>query len=79
MAGEPKLNTITDPGVFFDINRFDRLMSRFLRLFLKVKSLRQLGNLNPVFRKYFKFYTVLRASPQSSLIRLSPHMKRIGN
>lgn len=70
LLGKPKLNTIYDPGKYFNISRFESKIERFLHLFIKDKT----KYLIPRFylEQKAKFFSIFRSSPQTSLIRAVP-------
>ena len=70
LAGVPKLNTITDSGVYFDLNRFTTRIDRFLKLFVKDETRRLIPRF--YLSKYFKTFPIYKASPSTRLSRTIP-------
>jgi hypothetical protein len=77
LLGIPKLNTIYDPGKYFNIGRFESKILLFLKLFIKDKT----KFLIPRFylEQKSKFFSIFRSSPQTSLIRAVPTVFRDKN
>lgn len=73
MVGKPKLNTITDPGVYFNIGRFEQRMERFLELFVKDETRRLIPRF--YFKQLARFFPIYRSSPQTSKYRAWPLLK----
>lgn len=73
MVGKPKLNTITDAGVYFDLNRYDAYISKFLELFIRDDTRRLIPRF--YFERVSKCFSIYKSSPQSSLVRDNPFEK----
>lgn len=66
--GKLKLESISSPGKYFNFERFEIHIDRFIDLFFKRKA----GNPLEAIKKRFKIFPIFRSSPSTSAITYDP-------